>query len=173
VSVAANPKADRDRRIVADRAAGLTWATVAARNGLAERQCRNIVAKHREEQPPPWEHDPLEVLQEQLEQLDALVERLALVAEESGHDAVRLGALKSQLIALQQRRELLQATGLLPRILGLIGQEIDMRRMTDDAVRVLKQHDVSQELADDLVAAFRSHSVWHGRIAASINGSAA
>jgi hypothetical protein len=169
--VSANAKADRDRRIVADRAAGLTGATVAARNGLAERQCRNVVAKHREEQPPPWEHDPVEVLPGQLEQLDALIERLALVAEQSAHDAVRLGELKAQLTALKQRRELLQATGLMPRNLGLIVQEIDMRRVTDDAVRVLKQHDVSRELVDDLVAALRSHSAWRRRIAAASNGS--
>jgi hypothetical protein len=35
-------KVARDGRVVADRARGLVWATVAARHGLSERQCISI-----------------------------------------------------------------------------------------------------------------------------------
>ena len=43
--LSAHEKVARDDRIVADRARGLTWATIGARHGVTERQCRTIWAE--------------------------------------------------------------------------------------------------------------------------------
>jgi hypothetical protein len=80
--------------VVADRLRGLTWPTIAQRHGLSERHCREILEQWRLSQPALDELDPLELVQEALEQRAMLVEELALLVEKSKHDAVRLGALR-------------------------------------------------------------------------------
>lgn len=99
-------------------------------------------------------------MQEALEQLEALVEQLALVAETSRHDAVRLGALKAQLAASAQRLTLLQAVGVLPRNLGLIRNDVDNRRMAEQIADVFERHCVSDEAAREVIEALESERSW-------------
>ena len=106
-------KVARDGRIVADRARGLTWATVAARYELYERQCVAIW-KARLAAEPLEEVDPREALLEAAAQLDAAIEELALLAEATANDAVQLGAIKARLTAMQQNHDLLRLAGPLP-----------------------------------------------------------
>ena len=47
--VTAQQKVERDALIVGDRARGLTWATIEARHGVTERQCRTIWAERLQE----------------------------------------------------------------------------------------------------------------------------
>jgi hypothetical protein len=140
----AQQKVERDARIVADRAAGLRWPTVARRHELSERQCQQIVKEHRAAQPPFESHDPVDAVMELVEQLDSLVEKFALVAEETAHDAVRVGALRSQAAAMEQRFTVMHTLGLLPP-LDLVRLDVDMRRVMDTAVKVLKRHEVGAE----------------------------
>ncbi len=73
-------KVRRDEQIIAERARGLTWPTIARRHGLSERQCRNI-----------WSARPGRVscrdltdlearVDEALEGYDAAIEDLAMLA---------------------------------------------------------------------------------------------
>jgi hypothetical protein len=160
--VTAQEKVRRDAEIAADRAAGLTWPTVARRHDLSERQCQEIVKAHRAARPPFESRDPVEAVTELVEQLDSLVERFALVAEETKHDAVRVGALRSQLSAMEQRFTIMQTLGLLPP-LDLVRLDVDMRRVMDTAVNVLKRHEVGGEVFDDLLVALDDGLAWpHG-----------
>src|SRR4051812_10719509 len=95
----AEGKVARDARIVADRARGMSWATVASRNGLSERMCL-AVWKERLAAEPLEAADPREALLEAAAQLDAAIEDLALLAQATANDAVQLGAIKARLAAM-------------------------------------------------------------------------
>ena len=62
---------------------------------------------------------------ELVEQLDSLIEKFALVAQETAHDAVRVGALRSQAAAMEQRFTVMLTVGLLPP-LDLVRLDVDI-----------------------------------------------
>jgi len=72
--------------VIADRARGLSRATVAQRHQLSERHCREIWATGRTSDLDP--HASLEALTDFLAHLDAAIEDLALLAETTRNDAV-------------------------------------------------------------------------------------
>lgn len=118
--------------------------------------------EHRAAEPPFESRDPVEAVMELVEQLDSLVEKFALAAEETKHDAVRVGALRSQAAAMEQRFTVMHALGLLPP-LDLVRLDVDMRRVMDTAVTVLKRHEVAGEVFDDLLVALDAGLAWpHG-----------
>ena len=141
---------------VADRARGLKWSTVAARHGLTERRCQEIVKEQRGARPGLVERDPVAEVEEALDQYEDLIEQFALLAETSSHDGVKLGALKAQLRALAERLNLMRAVGVLPADLGLIDTEVNFRRTTEVFLGVLNRH-VRDVVAaeDDLLEGLR------------------
>ena len=149
----ADQKVARDAEIAAARASGLTWATIAARFDLTERQCRSIVRSLRAADPLFDDHDALDTVRETLEMLDALVEKFAMVAATAKHDAVQLGALKGQLAAVVRLFELEQAVGLVPFDLRLLKRQLEVDEMIEVVVDVLHRHDPSGAAADDLLRA--------------------
>ena len=155
----AQRKTERDRLIVSDRAAGLTWLTVARRHDLSERQCQEIVREHRAAEPLFESRDPVEAVTDLVEQLESIIEKFALIAEQTGHDAVRVGALRSQLAAMEQRFLVMHALGLVPS-LDLVRQDVDLRRVGEMAGSVLRRHGVADEVFADLQHALRAGLVW-------------
>jgi hypothetical protein len=155
----AREKVKRDCEIVADRARGLTWRTIAARHGLSERQCRTVWAERRPPLAEALEGDLVAALEEALAGLDAVIEDCALLAERTANDAVRLGAIKARMAAMGERFSLLRACGLLPHDLGLWRQEIDLASLMRTMDEVFERHDVSTEALADLGEALRAHSV--------------
>ena len=93
---------------------------------------------------------------EVLAQLDATVEDLALLAERTRNDSVRLGALKTRLVVLGQRVELLQVCGALPRSRRW-NQQIEAEQMSRLVLDTLSDHDAPEALLDALVAALDAH----------------
>src|SRR4051794_23905516 len=91
-------QAKRNAEIVRDRARGLRWSTISSRHGLTQRQAQNIWAARRDE-----EHeqrvDPDELVLDEVASLDAAIEELALFAESTANDSVRLGAIKARIDA--------------------------------------------------------------------------
>jgi hypothetical protein len=155
----AQKKTERDRLIVADRASGLTWPTIARRHDLSERQCQEIVRARRAERPLFESRDPVEAVTDLVEQLDSVIEKFALVAEQTGHDAVRVGALRSQLAAMEQRFVVMRTLGLTPS-LDLVRQDVDLRRVAEVAVSVLRRHGVPDEVFVDFSSALQTGFAW-------------
>jgi hypothetical protein len=147
----AQRKVDRDREIIADRLRGLIWPTISQRHQVSERHCREIFQQQRQSQPTLAELDPLQLVEEALQRREALIEELALLAERSRHDAVKLGALKAQHAALVDHTGLLIACGLLPRSLGRIGIQIDVQRVTQQVIALFDRYGVDQEARRELV----------------------
>jgi hypothetical protein len=88
----------RNQLIVADVARGLRWATIAESHGLTARQCQNIWRqRHALHEGSPA--DPLEEAVALIEAHEMAAEEFAVLAETSGNDSIRLGAISRRLAA--------------------------------------------------------------------------
>jgi hypothetical protein len=137
----------RDSDVVADRARGLTVPTIAANHSLSERHVWEILARRRRRQVAPPEYDPVGVALESVEQLDNRIEALALLADTASQESVQLGAIKTQLLAMRQRTELMQAVGLLPLELLDLREKLDIRQTVMTIVEFLR----GESIADDAI----------------------
>jgi hypothetical protein len=155
--LSAAEKVQRDRALIADRIRGLSWPVIALRHGLQERQCREIYRQWRDsEKTTLVERDPVEWLAETLDGYESIINNLASTAESADNTAARVGALKAQMDAMSRQTELLMASGLLPRNLGVIRYETDMRRAARTIVALLKQHGVGPDVLRDIQQALRT-----------------
>lgn len=143
-------KVDRDARLVADRARGLGWAALAAKYGITARQAQNIWKGR--PQPAPTGSDPLAEVLELLESLAIAAEDLAELAESTGNDSIRIGAIKSRVDMQLRRFELMRQYGLAPW-----GQsEAEVMEALGVVLGVLSQAELSEELRRQLAAALAS-----------------
>ena len=149
---------DRNLRIVADRARGLGWQTIADRHELSIRQCQNIWVNRGEDQ--YLVESPRQELEGEIEAVDASIDELAQLAETTTHDAVRLGAIKAKLNAQAFRIELKRAAGILPHNLGAIANENQTRQMTAEMVKVLERyHESGEEVWSELHAVITKYDL--------------
>ena len=147
-------KVRRDAEVVADRSRGLKWSTIAQRHGLSERHAREIW-KERLAAEPLEAVDGRDMLTEALLQVEAAIEDLALLAQTTNNDPVKLGAIRARLAAMADRNDLLRLAGYMPVSLLAARTEADIRTMGDDIVAVMKKHRTSDTVIDDLLAALR------------------
>jgi hypothetical protein len=141
--LSAREKVRRDDAIVADRARGLTWATVAERHGVSDRHAREVwreYAKHRN----IVSADPEDAVLEALDRYDAIIEELVDATDNASNESVRLGALKHRLAATRAKVDLQASTGMLAnhdwteelrsvrKILTAIFQVLDEHGIPDD-----------------------------------------
>ena len=141
----AREKTNRDNHIVAARMRGLSWATIAATHELSERQCQTILADYRGSHPRLRERDPIEILNDMLDRYEAAQEELALVSATTKHEATRVGAIRTRLDALAAQTKLLIAVGVLPRDLGVLRHDIEVRAIAGEMVAVLTKFEVPVE----------------------------
>lgn len=90
--------------------------------------------------------------------LDAVVEDLALLAEDTANDAVRLGALKARMQAVEQRFGVMRAAGLLPPTWEALRFDLDARKVAQCIFDVFEAHGVDQAVKDDVLAAMETNS---------------
>ena len=148
-------KARRDERIAADRAGGLRWATIAERHGISERHAREVW-RERLAAESLEELDGRDWLRQVLVQTEQAVEELALLAQATKNDAVKLGAIRARLAAMAQRDEVLRLAGYLPCSPRAAMTEADLRSTANVVRRVLERHDPPDALLADLLEALRT-----------------
>jgi transposase len=164
-------KVKRDARVVADRARGLRWATIAERQGLSETMCRKIWRERRSGE-DFRSLRPAEVVDETVAQLESVVEELAQLAASTRNDAVRLGAIKARAATLIQRLELLQALGRVP-VAPRLRWEIGMEFTANAVLAIFDRYEVPHAATQELIDALRSDPIGFeapGRRLALING---
>jgi hypothetical protein len=153
----ASHKARRDAQIVADRARGLRWATIAERHGVTERQCRTVWRESQQGRVLSYEQeDPLASLDEAIASVDSVIEDLALLAESTNNDAVKLGAIRARLGALIERFALMRACGLVPRDLG--HGELDVRKVVSAIGEIVRERRIDPEVITEMQKAIRARS---------------
>jgi hypothetical protein len=145
-------RAARDAEIVEARVTGAGWAEVATRYGVSERHAKRVLAAFRDTRPRLHERDPIEVVERALDEYDDIIDELRAVARQTRQDNARVGALKARLQATESRLSLLQAVGVLPRDLGQLRVEHDVRFIAQAILDVFDRHDVSAEARRDLQA---------------------
>lgn len=150
----AEAKVRRDAQIVADRARGLQWATISARYGLSERQCREIWKTYRATKREIFDERPEDAIIDVVASIDAVIEDLALVAESAKHDAVRLGAVKARLAAIRQRAEVLCAVGVLPEPAHFAAL-VEYDRVIETIMGVFRENGVEDHVYAALATALR------------------
>jgi hypothetical protein len=147
----AREKIVRDNQIVASRMRGLSWATIAATYGLSERQCQTILEDYRASHPRLRERDPIEILDDMLDRYESAQEELALVSATTKHDATRVGAIRTRLDVLAAQANLLMLVGVLPRDLGQLRQDLDVRDLAQKTLAVFDAHNVPVEAKRELL----------------------
>lgn len=146
-------KVERDRRIVADRARGLSWQKIAGRHEVDERTCRRAwQAWMDEEKPNLTGRDPLDVVFELVQHYEAWSEELAEIADAAEQDNNKIGAIKAQIDCELRKTELLQATGILPKQLGKLRVEMDIRYMTTQILALFDKYGMPVDAQRELLA---------------------
>ena len=95
----------------------------------------------------------MELACEVLAEYDDAIDELRKLTSETSHDGTKLGSIRARIDVVTLRTELHMALGLLPRDLGALGSIVDGRRAADALMKVLDDHDASDEMIDDMCEA--------------------
>lgn len=149
--------ADRDARnraIVSDRLRGASLPELARRYGLSERQCRNVLREWRESGIAELEvADALAVVYEFIERYRQIEASLAEVAETADNSAAAIGAHRGRTEAVDRQVQLMQAAGLLPKELGQLRLQADVRSVAARVLAVFRDHHIPADATRAVVAA--------------------
>lgn len=149
----AHDRVRRIERVIEGRARGLRWSTIADEQGISVRTAQRIYSEGCAGHAGALHRDPIELARELLDQHEAAIEDLALLAGSTSHDGARLGAIRSRLDAITSKAQLLMALGVLPHDLGDLGATIEKEHVITTIMATLKKHNVSAELVDDMARA--------------------
>lgn len=132
---------------------GLRPETLAETYGLQPRAIEKIVAQWKEHGGSVIGADPMQIIEDHVLRLDAIVDELAAVAAKEKGGSGRVAAIRARLEAMTKKIEFLQQVKILPQDLGTIGVQIDLRAvglLLYEALekRGLAEPDLLDELAD-------------------------
>lgn len=145
----------RARRIAAKRAKrprAQAWTTIAKDEGLSERQVRRIYDDYL-----TWEArrgNPDRLIQETLDTIEAAMEELDDVivkAAADGNHNARVGAVRLLLESVAGRWDVMRAAGLIPASMARWRDSQDARAIFEAMARVLKRHNIGDEVLDELM----------------------
>lgn len=148
----AGEREERNASIVRCRVRGQSWPYIAKRHNLSKDHCMVIFREWKENHRSVWSgEDPIVIVHRMLDRCEGWIEQLAEIAEEAEHDSARVGAVNSQSAIQDKAAALAQATGLLPRNLGVLRLDIDVRVLAQKLMVVFERHDVSVEFRKDIL----------------------
>jgi hypothetical protein len=146
----------RNAQIVRDRAEHeLSWAKIAEKHGITDRQCRNIFRRWMEHGAPIETRDPIELVDDLLRGFMTDLWEFTEVADagwKTRNLNVVVGAVRSRMDARVKAIELLQATGRLPKDLGKLRVEHDVRFLIEQVIEVFDEFKVPREAQEALIA---------------------
>jgi len=147
----------RNEQLVRDRLRGQSWAYIAQKHGMQVRGAQTVFEKWRKNNAGTYKgRDPLAIVHQMLDRLEAWVEQLAEMADSSRSDQTRIAAINGQLAVLVRTTELLQATGLLPHDLGTLRVEMDIQVLAARLVSVLQEQGATPELKRAILESLKS-----------------
>lgn len=141
---------ERDRELFRGFARGLMVSTLAQTYGIDERNVRDIIKAQRGQVLDTLTREPGEVLEDYLLNIDAAIDELVAVASAS-KGSVRVSAISARLMALKEKREVLQKTGVLPEQLHRLSEERDLTDLARKIGGVLARAEVSDEAITEIV----------------------
>lgn len=160
-------RAQRDQLIVNLRASGASWKTISEHPDvqLEPRSCRRVWSQWREQEKLDiQEMDPLDIVYDQLTRLETQVERLGDIAEDcrKSFPAAAVGAHRAQGAAMAQQAELMLATGIMPRNLGKVQVELEVRYVLTRLIDIFDRYGLPAEARRELIQVFRRDASDNG-----------
>lgn len=178
VGAAANPAnragsaietAQRHQRVVQMKLRGKSDEAISAETGLAPRSVQDVWKKWREsEKIHLVEEDPIEVVLEHIAGFRDLRALAAEVYDQAGgteltneggptimygqNSNARVGALRLMMELRSKEIDLRQETGLLPKNLGKLQVELDVRWIVEQIAQLIVKYDMPPEAQDELLA---------------------
>lgn len=145
----------RNMEIVGMKVRGVAVAQIARTYHITPRRVRQIMKEWRATNPRLRFADPLDIVDEMLEQYAGAAEELALISATTSpqNAAVRVGSIKARMDVLRQQTELLQEVGVLPKNLGKLQVEMDVRFVAETIVKVMEEEGVDPRIQRRLIEA--------------------
>ncbi len=114
----------------------LPWSEIVARDGRAERTLRAVVDDYLENVQEgdfvrPLGRDPIELVESMLNELAIMRDTVQAIVASSENEAVIVAAVREWRRIVKEVRELLQATGKLPRDLSVLRHLVEVRELSD------------------------------------------
>lgn len=152
-------RVQRNAQIVRDRFdARMSWPQIAKKHGITDRACRKIVRQWLEEDGPTAPEDSLQVVDDLLRGFNSDVweatEAIDLAWEQGLPNAI-IGGIRTRMDARIKAVELLQATGRMPKDLGTLHVEHDVRFLIEQIVEVFDEHGVDPKVRRALMTRLR------------------
>jgi hypothetical protein len=157
-------KVKRDQQLIRDRLRGAAWGTLAEKYGIDGSTARRIFyawrqSNHGKKHMDLSGRDPIEIVWETAARYEAWIEQLAEIAwDPDAQDSVRVGAINSQMAATEKLTTLLQATGILPRHLGKLRIEADVRLVAQRILEVFAEEEVPEHVQRRVVGVLSAGS---------------
>lgn len=144
----------RARRVAAARSKQRpdSWPTIAKREGISEKTARRVYDdwltwRGRRAAPEVLIDDTLDTIEAALLELDDVI----LAATKAGNLNARVGAVRLMLEAVAGRWDVMRAAGLVRPNMARWQEGQENRAIWEAMIRVLKRHDVGQEVLDELL----------------------
>jgi len=151
---------ERNAELIRDRLRGQPWSHLSEKYNLQVRVCQKIFTDWRAENQSTYQgRDPIAIVHSMLDRLEAWVEQLAEVADDSDADTVKIAAINAQLNALTRTAELMQATGILPHDLGTLRLELDVQTLAVKLVTVLTEEGATPEMKRAILNTLRADAL--------------
>lgn len=129
----------------------MTYESIAATLEIDRTTAIKVVKEFRDSQPKLRHQDPLEIVEDILEGYQADLSELAMVSSATKNEAVRVGAINARMAARDRIVALLQATGILPRELGRLRVELDVRFIAEQVIVIMEKYGLPEEGMDELL----------------------
>lgn len=147
--LSARKQLERNARIIADRARGHDWATIAKRHGVCSRQCMNIWAARGDDH--YLVQTPRDELLDEIDFINTAIADLAELYDKTLNESVKLGALKQRLTFQERRVDMKKAAGLLPWDINAFRYQHALRGVIKRLGDIVVEQEVSNEVIDALL----------------------
>ena len=153
----------RNRDIVRSRLRGFSEAAVASLYEISERQVRRIMSDYRADTPALGDIDPLALVGDMVAAHDAATDEVIALADQTSHDAVKLGALRTRLVLFRSKLDLLQFAGLFPAESAAFRVQVDLNDVGQQIADVFTRHQLPNAVVDDVLSVLEGQSPGDAR----------
>jgi hypothetical protein len=131
------------------------------------------VAQYRDSEPVLATLDPIAVVERAYSRYEGIIEDLREIVATATQGSTQVGAIKAEMVAIEAQMGLLQAVGVLPRSLGELRIEVDLRTMMREAIKVFEDYGMPIEARDAFADALKLRQRERGRRASGRRASRA
>jgi hypothetical protein len=151
--LSAQATAERDQRIAELRLGFTSWGEIAQTVGLSETQAQEGFRRWKQrEKGTIGGRDPVAWVEELIWQFEHKAAQLEAVAEAAPNPSARIGALRSSADMLAKAATIAQESGMLPRNLGVLRTERDVKLIIRIIGDVFEDYDVPIEAQQKIAA---------------------